>query len=265
MDMYFYYLFSPSQGFVDDGQNPPAFEHTADWLHKKYQWSVFADDNGRPVAARLLAEGLPDHELPKPLEPLVTMLVEHTLAVLRLTWDPSAAVLPLRFASERRGEDGIGVTLAMKLPALDAKAAALMFECTLPMRETLRLFSDAVNETIPIQFRFLSYYKMLELHCKDDFGHWDNGKLSRSLACQHDAYALLKRPASFIRELHDLRDRCAHIKTGHGKKQRLGVTSLSHEAAREVGRLMPLLKVVGTTLINHLAGGSFKLEASPEG
>lgn len=265
MDVHHYWLFAPSRGgFIDDPGSPPAFEHSVSWQGKKYQWAVFTDSAGHPLAARLLIEGAPDERMTADAAPLATMLIQHTLAILRTAWGADVTLLPMTFSAQKQKEGAAGLNIEWPAPSpLDVNLARALFEHALPMREFFRLFTDGVNESIPLQFRFLSLYKIIELQFRDGDGHWDNGGLARALAFQQAEFSALALPRPFPQELHNMRDRCAHIRVGRGKKRRLGVTSLSHDAAIEVERLFPLLRAICANLLNEKADGKFVMQTQP--
>lgn len=131
-----------------------------------------------------------------------------------------------------------------------AQHAHALFEHTLPQRESLRLLTDGVDESIPAQYRFLSLYKFLELRFRGADDHWDFRALNAACEAQLAAFATLGLGRTFQAELNHLRDRCAHIRTGTGKKRRLGVTALNPAAMKEVRRLLPLLIDICRVVLN---------------
>ena len=68
--------------------------------------------------------------------------------------------------------------VALKLPSrpFTPETVTNLFARSLNHREEFRLYSNGVNEGIPAQYRFLSFYKLLEMQCRRK-GKWNNTKL----------------------------------------------------------------------------------------
>lgn len=111
------------------------------------------------------------------------------------------------------------------------------------------------DERIPIQYRFLSLYKFLEVRYRGDNGHWNFKDLQQICQAQLPGYDDLGIPRTFQAELKRLRDRCAHIRTGNGKRRQFGVTALNPEALTEVTRFMPLLREICRAVFNSEMDG----------
>ena len=102
----------------------------------------------------------------------------------------------------------------------------------------LKLLSDAQLSSLPIQYRYLSLYKIFELEFK--FGRkWKKG-LDDLLSPYQERYKELKVSDRALRNvIHELRDKCAHIKTGSNDD--LGIVEMDHADIKVVSTLMPLL------------------------
>lgn len=111
--------------------------------------------------------------------------------------------------------------------------------------EIVRLLVDAHDLSIPLQYRYLSLYKILELQLKRG-QVWDLDALDRCIQSSGiDAYRPLGVTRTSKRWIHELRDKCAHINNGRGA----GVTSLDKETYTVILSAMPLIgRVVTVTL-----------------
>jgi hypothetical protein len=188
---------------------------------------------------------------------LVQIASEHMLSVLKLTWSPSAQYLQMSICT-READDGRGAQLQIRefgQNAFDAAQADDLYEHTLVHRHDLRLIADSISTAIPIQYRFLSLYKFLEHRFMNDEGHWDFEALEDLCQPHLEAFNALGTGRSLRAELMHLRDRCAHIMTGSGKKRKLGVSALHPKALKELTALMPVLSEMCRTVFNRQMDG----------
>ena len=90
------------------------------------------------------------------------------------------------------------------------------------LRPLIILISDTQNGSLPPQYRYLSLYKAFEFEFRVG-SKWRG--LGEILATIEPEYVSLNVGRGKLLGLfHDLRDRCAHIKTG--SKDRLGIVGL---------------------------------------
>lgn len=76
----------------------------------------------------------------------------------------------------------------------------------------MSLLAEALNPAVPLAFRYLTFYKILELELRKN-GYWTGlddylKQYEQKFAGLHTSKAKLKN------FLHNYRDKCAHIKTG---------------------------------------------------
>lgn len=264
-DCHYYWLFAPHRGgIVDNSERKPAFDIAVVLPDQtSHSLSLFCDQEGLPHFARLTVNYLPTEEIPTALLPTLQAIKEHLLVVLRFTyrtdlvlaepgiiWSFTATGEPARvsISIEDRGQDSFVPENARNL-----------FLHSFPLREILRLYADGEDKRIPLQYRFLSFYKFLELRYKEQ-GHWKHQEvdaLLRPYAADFSALGYTKKPFVVI---HEMRDRCAHIKTGRGSgRELLGVTHLNHAAAVKVSELLPIMRAICANVVNERAKGTFAL------
>ncbi len=196
---------------------------------------------------------------------MIQAIKEHLLTVLHITYNRECQFFerPLWAFAELGKPYKISLNIKIHLTRspLHVEDTRRFFAGSFPAREEIRLLLDGTNIHIPLQYRYLSLYKILELEFKSK-SKWKKAQLAQFLK-EHRSHF---RKAGFLRKpsiyLHSVRLRCAHIKSG--KKERFGVTHLNYREARQVERLLPVIWKMCTAVINQRAGGKFALGDSPE-
>ncbi len=236
---------------------------------EKCELALFLDSEGRPDFMRLIIPGYAGDELKQELKQehfeLLQVVKEHILSILRLMYDSKTEIA--RYAMWAFPEDakpysyGISIQeLQGQRPAFPSAAVHNAFVGTWDKRTEIKLLTDALDERIPPQYRYLSLYKILENHFKRR-GRWQKIELNAFL-CQFSAkFDEMGIPRPLDDYIHYLRDKCAHIKTG---KDVLGVTQLNPRQAVEVGKFLPFLKNICITLLNSVSNGKFTLKQLSE-
>lgn len=258
MNLLWYWMLDPPRGGIIDQGKPAAFtQHLRGSEGQELETSLFLDEHGEPVFVKVRAIGAKDIHDTNRFVDLVEVAREHMISVLKLTWHHNASYVPMSIFLQEP-EDGSGAGLQVEWPSaygFNSAQAHALYEHTFGHRQSLRLLAEGLDERIPIQYRFLSLYKFLEIRYRGDNDHWDFEALRKACDAQLMEYEGLKLPRTFQAELKRLRDRCAHIRTGSGKKRRLGVTALNPEALKEVTQMMPLLREICRTVFNFELDG----------
>jgi hypothetical protein len=130
-----------------------------------------------------------------------------------------------------------------------------LFVGTFEDRVDVCLLVDGLDDKIPLQYRYLSLYKILERHFKRR-GKWQKTLLDSFLSRFAHLPGAVKDKGTSARHLHALRDLCAHIKTNRDTE---GVTQLNQKDTEKVANVMPFLAEVCVTLLNEKAGGRFTI------
>ena len=255
MPKYNYTFLAPLiPAYVDDGQK--------DLLAGRFSVPNVGDFKitaiGRPSAVEMIRSEMVSGEgqYTEQHALIESQLVEHMMSALRLTTDQQIEYL--WFGQDRVliSNDGDAVTglprCTIRLSSLtnadqsgDFKSTHLLFEHTAGHREMFKLASDAKQPTLPLPYRFLSLYKVLELEFKV-VKKWP--KLPELLQPYEAEYRSLKvSNQSFENCLHATRDLCAHIKLDNNSS-RLGLTGLNNE---EFGRVERLLRLLNKIVLNH--------------
>lgn len=261
----YYWIFEPINGDVIDGPHRnPAFEIPTLFKGQYYNFTLFCTGNDTPEYARLIIPNLDKEEIPEEMLPLLQTLKEHLLSILRIFYDREVQLFRPVWLFREEDEPPrmqINITETLTQKKLDAETIRSLFISTMDCREEVRLFVDGIDERIPLQYRFLSYYKIIENEFREK-GHWRSKELDAFLSTHASLFKDAEFHSTPVSLLHEVRDRCAHIKTGK-KKEVTGVTHLNHREAARTERLLPILKEICIELINKKAKGSFFLSGKP--
>ncbi len=177
----------------------------------------------------------------------------HLLAVLRLTYD-----IDIQLAHRMGTFMAIGTPDVAEKPNLhirlhvpqDNKAmnwnnVKNVFMGSTAIRPLMILIADMQDGALPVQYRYLSLYKAFELEFKSGAGWSGLKEILNNVEPEYIRLGISQK--KLLSLFHDLRDRCAHIKTGN--KERLGLVGLPDKELQVVESLLPLLVKV---LIGHV-------------
>lgn len=242
----------------------PAFSTTISYEDNEYGFSLFCDLAGQPHFGRFRIDGLTEDVIPERCLPIIQITKEHLLTVLRLFYQLDANLFPLQFWSFFK--DGIPHDVNLRVEphrshAFDPQATRALFELSIGLREELRLFADGSDPRLPLQYRLLSLYKVLETRFKHR-GQWKKAALEAQLAPYSSRLREVDGEKSPAALLHDMRDRCAHIKVGR-KKEARGVTPLNHREMVKAEKLLPILVDVCRAVVNEAALGKVVVTPIP--
>lgn len=249
---YIYYPVEPVlENYQDDESKTPATRVTLKTRDKDYEVALFADEtNSRITLIRITVPGCIEEKIPAEDLPIVQSIKEHMLSVLRVTYDNRSTLWDINWwtfieeGSPRR--TGISVKQLIEgKPNFDN--IRKVYVATHSIRNQLRLFTDARDPHVPLQYQYLSLYKLLESEFKP--GGIFTKELDGFLESFQQEFKSLGLSERLLRNyIHELRDRCAHIVVGKG---RVGVTQLSNKDAPEVTKFMPLMFRICAVRLNE--------------
>jgi hypothetical protein len=111
------------------------------------------------------------------------------------------------------------------------------FLATINIKPLIILIGDVQDAALPLQYRYPSLYKAFELEFRVA-GKWaDLKSVFASINARYEALGLKRR--SLVALFHQLRDSCAHIRTGSTDK--LGLVGLPDPDAHAVELILPML------------------------
>jgi hypothetical protein len=250
---YYYLIVEPLLNrYRDDADTKPTSTGLIKIKSKKYKISFFMDGT-RLSMIRIDIPDLPGKTIPEQDLESVHILREHIVSVLRLNYDSEASLFSHAMRVFR--EKGLGPILSIKLkqilkitpnlaPYIENIRDTLVV--SFPLRVQTKLLSDAQDERLPLQYRYLSLYKLLEMECKRE-GRWKQEfeRLVNRSEAEFRNLGIKMKPVNYI---HYLRDRCAHIKTN---REAYGVTQLSRKDMAEIRKFLPLMTSICTTSLNE--------------
>lgn len=256
---YYYWIVEPvGSALVDDAGTAPTWELTIQTLMGELSLALFVGPMSMPTHARLTVPGLSGDTLPEQLLPILQATREHLLTVLRLSLGNEVTLFPRPVWMFADDGSPPSVNLALRIeegsPVFDAEAAKRLFSGSFERREHLRLLVDGGNRSLPLQFRFLSLYRLLELELRHS-DEWDSERLEAVLNPYADRFVGAGFTRTPLNTVHELRDACAHIRSG-GK---MGVTHLNHRQAARVEKCLPILLDACVEVVNDAADGRFRV------
>lgn len=255
---HYYWVFEPIRGrILDTPDKIPVTLIQVPFLGTQYELSVFCDSKMVPDFARLIIPDLSTEEIPEKFRPLLLMSKEHLLSCLKLTYAHDIEMFPnsiWAFVDATKPYHlGFDLTKNFEEKPLDADTLKNFFSASFSFRDEVRLILDGSDAKIPLQYRYLSLYKLLEIEFKQS-GAWDYTALNSALDTYRNDFKELGFETKPSNLLHEIRDKCAHIKTGR-QQEMLGVTHLNFIEAERVEKLLPILRDVCRDILNQKAAG----------
>lgn len=195
-----------------------------------------------------------DGNLSAKQEETIGKLIDHMVAVLRLTHDTEAALVRWGEnvinigAHDADGKPSLNVQISEIIgatPEVPAENIRNILVTSISHRSLIKLLADSQMPLLPLQYRYLSVYKILELEFRVA-GQWIG--LRELLQPYEDEYRAQNISArSLPNVIHEMRDKCAHIKVGGDDSP--GIIGLDGPDAKIVTALTSLLRRV---IVNHL-------------
>src|SRR5450759_5279981 len=165
----YYWIIAPLRGgIVDSPERNPAFVVQVQALDQKtYELSLYCDKQGSPEFARCRIPDLETEAIPNATLPLLQSLKEHLLSILRLTYRPDT-MLAMPGTAWAFIENGQPAKMSLLIDefgstSYDPEPTKNLFIHSFEFRELMRLYVDGVDDRLPLQYQFLSLYKLLEL------------------------------------------------------------------------------------------------------
>lgn len=174
---------------------------------------------------------------------------EAMLAFVRVFCDNNIAFLEPRFRYANMIDDGLAPALdiEVKISSPNYKINSVLAQSFLAsdkqLRDILRLYADAIHPYNPIQYRYLSAFKILEHEFKASRTKW-KPEFETLLAHFEAEFKSANLATMSMKALIiNLRDKCAHIKLGNADE--LTVIGTGSADTELLIRFMPLvLKVI---------------------
>lgn len=256
---FYYWLVEHAiNGFIDTSEKQPAFEIPIETDWGEYKFSLFVSKNNIPEYGRLSINNLNEEIIPNEILPIIQMVKEHFLSILRTTYNGEVTLFPFPFWTFVKNISSYSFGLEIQKFSkdyFDIERAKRLFIGSFNHHDELRLFIDGYDKRIPLQYRYLSMYKIIELHYKKQ-GEWLINELEIFLQNYESRFLELNiqmKPKNYIALI---RDKCAHIKTGR-RPEVIGVTQLNHEEALKVNEIIPIMSDICIDILNTRANGDY--------
>lgn len=257
--LYYWVILPLRGGITDNPERTPAFSsYFKSKEGQEYIVSVFCDDAGDPHFIRCNIPGLEEKNIPSDCLPFLQLLKEHLLSVLRLTYKLDLLLFSRSIWTFREEGEEPSTSVLIEEHGRDHFNSELtrnVFVQSINDREIIRLYADGVNEFLPIPFRYLSFYKIIENKFRSS-GFWDKDGLDELLekySHLFENHELVGKPTAII---HGLRDACAHAKTG-SKREAWGITHLNYKELAKAEKGIKILTAICIDLINELGQGKY--------
>jgi hypothetical protein len=129
------------------------------------------------------------------------------------------------------------------------------------MRPIVHLLAYGMNAKLPMQFRFLAHYKMIEMHYRITANKKFGEFISEFLPAFQEIYSDVTNVSELCKKLSRLRNRCAHIKLTTGD---LGFSHLEAETD-ELFKAMPVIgRAAARCVSRNYPDSSLRFSATPE-
>ena len=193
----------------------------------------------------------------------VSRLMDHVLSVVRLTYDVNAdwvrwgANTVSVGAHDDAGNPNLGIKfseLSGAKPEIPVENIRNLIQTGANYRPLIKLLADAQMPLLPLQYRYLSLYKVLELEFRTA-RQW-SGLKEVLEPYQAEFRTMRLSPLSLHNLIHAMRDKCVHIKIGEDDS--LGIVGLDGPDAKIVEALIPVLfRVIANYLNGKVMGFRF--------
>lgn len=258
---HYYLIIEPLiQEYKENKDNPPSITGRIITKTKEYEIAFFGNEH-QLYMFRISIPDLTDEIIPEEELKIIQHLKEHLITSLRFSYNPSAQLFPRPIWTFVPSDKEFSFGISMKEIYGTAEKRNLQnirdtYLNSLNYSVQVKLISDAQNEYIPLQYRYLSLYKFLEFEFKEK-RRWLNTFDDFLNKYGDEFYNLFNMEIKLKNYVHKLRDRCAHIKSA---RDVMGVTQLSNEDMIKIEKFLPFLtnmciqymndKKLGFTFVN---------------
>jgi hypothetical protein len=265
MNAYWYYLIEPIlSGYVESSYGDAIASIEVNFPDSKYQVSLFGKDSALHFIRIKIPGAYADmpKEMSETISKRVQLVKEHCISILRILYEKDISLHPMnlwQFIDDGKTPN-LSINFEHRLNTdwvFPGELFINVFQNTFNCREELKLLADSLDERIPLQYRYLSLYKILEIHFFN--GTKPKKELSIFLAkYENDFKNQFNRSISLKGYTINLRARCAHIKSDNNV---LGITMLNNKDAHEVDGFLPFMYQIAKEVLNsHPENKGFRIE-----
>lgn len=246
MKAYFYFLIKPIRELVVDNDTSIGLE--IEIQNHNVKMGLLQYEDGQPKALRFEINNLSKEEIPEHIMDIIHASKEHFLSIVRMNYDHEFEFLDKAIWSFHDTDKGpaLNIKFTEEFFPPDLESIKNVFINSIGHRNLIKLLTDGTNTRLPLKFRFLSLYKIIEFKFLKN-GKWKIDELKTYLLPYEHNLSSKKLRRPFYNLLHDIRNRCAHFKTnGEG----LGISALKRKDEMEINDILEELISATTSIVN---------------
>jgi hypothetical protein len=244
---YMYYILSLKDGqYIDNGENVLC-EFTVRKELNEYKVALLGKDNNIEML-RIGIPGLIEDDIPEDSLNAIQEIKEHMFSIFNII-DKSMEMIRVWNFIEEGKPPSLSMTIQDWTANIDYKKVFELFSATWKNRVLIKLFYESIDERIPLNYRYLSLYRLLEMIYKEK-GKWNNNYYLL-LEGYTDKFNLLKKTKhSLEKYIEIMRNKCAHGKFVYKKEDETGLTHFNNEGLAELDIFLKLMIDITKCAVN---------------
>jgi hypothetical protein len=249
-----YYFIEPIKNIYKDFGDRDILKININGESNRYTLAIIGD-NGIPEMIRISIHGLRDaSDIPQERLDSVQQISNHMLAILRTSYDSQISFFKAQAWNFREEDQKPELNMRMELNRpnvpLSADYIESSFTSTWSNRYLINLLSEGLNERIPLYYRYLALYRILEMRFKKN-SSWDE-EIYHLIDNFNEKFVELSiSNMTLIGYIETTRNRCAHGKYIYKRNDELGITSLDYKALSDLKAFFPLMIEIIFKCINE--------------
>ena len=264
-------LSPPPERFIDNRLISPLLSIPVQ-LKDGRQWEIaILREQNTIIGIRIAVPEIVGEKIPPDDFHRCQALRAFALDCIRINYDPSVEYFRVgddiysfsNFVDPATGPD-INLNIDTKINEdfqVNTEGLKLLLASPQTMRTAIHLLADGGDFRLPLQFRFLSVYKIIELHYKITPNKKFTNFIAPFLPVFGEIDASIKTSTELCKYLSKLRARCAHIKLSDGE---LGFSHYRSDLSH-AGIILPLLKQIACKCIQeNYPESPLRFAATPE-
>ncbi|WP_041275996.1 hypothetical protein [Desulfosporosinus acidiphilus] len=249
---YIYYFIEPIKEQYHDDGSTAFLEIDIPGTEYHYKASLLGTEDV-PNMLRISISYVNEDKIPEISLNAIQSIKEHMFSTLRISYDPSLQFSKISLWNfiDKGNPPGLSVKLQEKYNSVPVNREIIKnnFTSTWENRYLIKLLTDGLNEDLPLYYRYLSFYRILEDSYKNN-GKWDS-EYDILLNKFNDQYISKEySKLSISGYIETLRNRCAHGRFIFKKTDERGITQLDNKGLLELQEFMPLMIEIVVTSIN---------------
>ncbi len=255
---YMYSLLSPlPEHFVDNKLTSPLLSIPVK-LRDGRQWEIaILGKEDTIIGVRIAIPKTDGENIPPDDFQRSQALRTFALDCIRITYDPSVEYFRIGndiYSFWNFLDPGIGPDISLRIDSkineqfqVNTEGLKVLLASPQTMRTAIHLLADGGDFRLPMQFRFLSVYKIIELHYKITPNRRFTNFIAPFLRIFEELDVSINTSSELCKYLSKLRARCAHIKLSDGE---LGFSHYRSDLS-EASKILPVLTQIACKCIQE--------------